>query len=78
MREQEMPRHVIQDSVLDKILEGIRALQNRMSRIETIILDDPKCSNNSVSLEVTFERTQFDVRNYRNSAAAYIKLKEAT
>lgn len=62
---------------MNEILEGLRALQNRMSRLEVGESNNLRRSSRNVTLDVAFGCTQADVRNHRNPAIAYIKLKEA-
>jgi len=69
------------DSVLDQILEGIRGLQDRVSRLEVTNYDyyarPVRRENNHALLNLTYGRTTEDVRNQHDPINSYIKLKEA-
>ena len=66
--------------VLDQVIDGMRALQDRMSRVALVYYGDPNASNireNPKILEISYDRTAADIRNSRGLANTYIKLKEA-
>jgi len=64
-----------------EILEGIRGLQNRVSRLGVTSYDHyinpPRRENNHELLNITYGRTTEYVTNQHDSVITYIKLKEA-
>ena len=68
-------------AVLDQILEEVRALQDRISRLEVQVYEHEVQRNRweygREPLEVTYGRTHSDVRNQAAHVTGYLQLKEA-
>ena len=68
---------------LDQVIEGMRALQDRMNRIETAYYGAQNASDvhegphNAELNEIIYGRTAADIRNSRGPVHTYMKLKEA-
>jgi len=65
------------DSVLDQILEGMRGIQDRLSRLESASHDHPLRETHSSAFNITYGRTTEDVRNQLDPVNTYIRVKDA-
>ncbi|XP_039315510.1 uncharacterized protein LOC113006333 [Solenopsis invicta] len=78
---QEEQRNIL--DVLDQVIDGMRALQDRMSRIEIAHYGDQNTSDLRENPEppgppeIAYGRTTADIRNSRGPVYTYMKLKEA-
>ncbi|KAL6267940.1 hypothetical protein P5V15_001008 [Pogonomyrmex californicus] len=67
--------HDARDVMLVELVEGMRALQGRISQLEVVNYD--RSAENDEPIEMTYRRTRDDVRNSRDLALTFMKLKEA-
>ncbi|KAL6265927.1 hypothetical protein P5V15_002770 [Pogonomyrmex californicus] len=67
--------HDVRDAMLIELVEGMRALQGRISQLEVVNYD--RSAENDEPIEMTYGRTRDDVRNSRDPARTFMKLKEA-
>ncbi|KAL6268265.1 hypothetical protein P5V15_001381 [Pogonomyrmex californicus] len=67
--------HDARDATLVELIEGMRALQGRISQLEVVNYD--RSAENDEPIEMTYGRTRDDVRNSRDPAHTFMKLKEA-
>jgi len=77
-RRPEQPRacQETRDSILDQILDGMRGIQDRLSRLENASYD-PSRENRNTAFDITYGRTTEDVRNQHDTVHTYIKVKDA-
>jgi len=64
------------DSVLDQILDGMRGIQDHLSRLENTSHDHSLRKNHNTAFDITYGRTTEDVRNH-DPLNTYIKIKDA-
>ncbi|KAL6254049.1 hypothetical protein P5V15_014666 [Pogonomyrmex californicus] len=66
------------DAMLVELIEGMRALQDRISQLEVVNYDRSAENDKPIEpIEMTYGRTRDDVRNLRDPAHTFMKLKEA-
>jgi len=63
------------DSILDQLLEGMRGIQDQLSRLENA--SHSLRENHSHAFDITYGRTSEDVKNQHDPVNTYIKVKDA-